>query len=295
MTGSPPTARVLRILEHLAARPDGPRTVTEIARELGIARATCALIVDELTDAGWAVHVDRGYMLGPRIVPVARAAMTSPAPGGPAHDALVAMAADLGLVCTTSAVLNDNIVVLDRAGPTTTDDFDVRVGMRYPFAPPSGIVNVAWEPDEVVEAWLRRSPRPLPDDDRERLWQVVREVRDTGVLIERLDDQAFRLQALLANMATEDLSDALRRAVGDALVPLASRDYRRPDLRPGGTYPISLIVAPTFDADGRQRLVVGAFVAQPDVPYADAMRIAERVRQGADRITEWVGGIDPWQ
>jgi DNA-binding IclR family transcriptional regulator len=295
MTGSPPTARVLRILEHLAARPDGPRTVTEIARELGIARATCALIVDELAEAAWVVQVERGYVLGPRIVPVARAAMSSPAPGGPAHDVLVELATDLGLVCTTSAVLNDYIVVLDRAGPIATDGFEVRVGMRYPFAPPSGIVNVAWEPDAVVEAWLRRSPRPLPDDDRDRLWQVVRDVRESGVLIERLDDQAFQVQALLANLATEDLSDALRRAVGDALVPLASRDYRRPDLRPGGSYPISLIVAPTFDADGRQRLVVGAFVAQPDVPYADAMRIAERVRQGADRITEWVGGIDPWQ
>jgi hypothetical protein len=166
--------------------------------------------------------------------------------------------------------------------------------MRFAFVPPLGIVNVAWEPDHAVTAWLRRSPRPLSDDDEARLWAVVREVRRTGVHIERLTEHVFRLQSVLANLSTEDLPDGLRRAVGDALAPLASRAYRRGDLRPGGTYSLSRVVAPTFDGDGRQRLVVAAFVGRDDVPYDDVMRIAARVRDAADRVTEWAGGIDPW-
>ena len=47
-SASPPTARVVRLLEHLAQQPHEPRTVTQLARELGMPRATCALIVEEL-------------------------------------------------------------------------------------------------------------------------------------------------------------------------------------------------------------------------------------------------------
>jgi DNA-binding IclR family transcriptional regulator len=284
----------VRVLEHLAARPDTPRSATEIARELGIARATCALVLEELTALGWLIRTEDGYVLGPQIVPVGRAALHGAASAGGAHDELVALAADLGLVCTTAAVLGDSIAVLDRAGPTDEHRFEVRVGMRFAFVPPLGIVNVAWEPDHAVTAWLRRSPRPLADDDEARLWAVVREVRRTGVHIERLTEHVFRLQSVLANLSTEDLPDGLRRAVGDALAPLASRAYRRGDLRPGGTYSLSRVVAPTFDSDGRQRLVVAAFVGEADVPYDDVMRIATRVRQAADRVTEWAGGVDPW-
>lgn len=291
---SPPTARVVRVLEHLAARPDEPRNATEIARDLGIARATCALVLEELTGSGWVVQTTRGYVLGPRLVPVGRAALASPAAGALAHDALVALADELDLVCTTSGVVGTQIVVLDRAGPSTSEDLNVDVGMRFSFAPPSGIVNVVWQSDGVVNAWLRDSPRPLNDEDLERFWNVVVDARASGVFVERLDPQALQLSSVLAGLATEDVPDALRRAIGDVLGPLASRAYRSRDLRAGRSYPVSLVAAPTFDSSGRQHLVITAFVVRADVPHAEVARIAERVRSAADQVTKNAGGNDPW-
>jgi DNA-binding IclR family transcriptional regulator len=292
---SPPTARVVRVIEHLASRPDRPRNATDIARELGIARATCALILEELASTGWLAHIPgKGYVLGPRLVPIGQSALTSPASGSLAHDALVALSDDLGLVCTTSGVVGDRIFVLDRAGPHTTQGLDVHVGMQFPFAPPLGIVNLAWQPDSVVEDWLRTSPRPLSDEDRKRLWEAVADARASGVYIEQLTPHIFPLWSLLAGMARDDVPAALQRAIGDALVPLAGRGYHSRDLVPGRSYPVSIAVAPTFDGRGRQHLALAAFVADDAVPYKRLMRIAERVRAAADSVTREAGGFDPW-
>jgi DNA-binding IclR family transcriptional regulator len=292
---SPPTARVVRVVEYLASRPTTAMTTTEIARDLGIARATCALVLDELTECGWLVRIDGGYVLGPRVVPVGRAALASRGGALEHHGDLEALADALGVVCTTSSVIGEYIVVMDCAGPVRTDGFDVRVGMRYPFAPPSGIVHVAWEPDHVVDAWLQRAPQRLDDDDLNRLWAVVRDVRERGVHVDRLTSHVFQIQALLADLATEELPDALRRAVGGALAPFASRGYRNRELRSGRRYAVSLVVAPAFDADGRQRFAVGAFVARSDVTYRELQRITALVRETAERITAWAGGRDPWR
>jgi DNA-binding IclR family transcriptional regulator len=293
---SPPTARVVRILEYLAGRPGSPQTVTQIARALRMARATCALVVEQLADHAWVVRTDDGYVLGPAVVPVARAALDSPASGSVAHEALAELAADLDTLCTTSAVIGGDIVVLDRAGPPPLGDGEaVAVGARFPFTPPSGIMHVAWEPDAVVDAWLQRTPSPVPASDIARLRDVARDVRVRGVLVERLTDQAPRLLALLAGMANDEMPDALRRLVGDMVAPLASRDYLARELRPGRSYPVHIVAAPTFDPTGRQRHLVAAFVAQPALPYAELTATSQRVRAAADQVTAAMGGADPWR
>lgn len=291
---SPPTTRVVRVLEHLARRPAEPRTVTQVARELGIARATCALIVEELVGLGWLARDTDGVVLGTGAVPVARAALAGPGGAAVARDALVALAADLDLVCTVSGLIGDDIVVLDRAGPTGPAEFDVRVGSRYPFSPPLGIMNIAWEPDRTIEEWMARSPWPLAPADIERLWAAVHDMRRHGVLIERLTDY-FHLHSVLAGMASEDLPGVLRRAVGDVLYPLAGRDYLRRELRPGRRYPVSIIAAPAFDDGGRQRFLVGAYVAARDIPHARILAIADRVATAAATVTEATAGTDPWR
>jgi DNA-binding IclR family transcriptional regulator len=291
---SPPTARVVRVLEYLAGRPGSPQTVTQIARALRVPRATCALVVEQLADHAWVVRTEHGYVLGPAVVPVARAALESPASGAVSHAALTALAADLDTVCTTSAVIGGHIVVVDRAGPPHLGDVAVAVGARFPFTPPSGIMHVAWEPDAVVDAWLQRTPAPLPAADVARLRDVARDVRARGVLVERLTDQAPRLLALLAGMANDEMPDALRQLVGDVVAPLASRDYLARELRPGRSYPVNIVAAPTFDHTGRQRHLIAAFVAQAALPYAALTATSQRVRAAADVVTAAIGGSDPW-
>lgn len=294
-SASPPTARVVRLLEHLAQRPHEARSVSQLARELAMPRATCALIVDELVGLGWLAADRDGVVLGTGPIPIGRAALASPGSATIAHDALVALEHDLGVACTTSAVIGGDIVVLERIGPPAAGGLDLRVGSRFPFSPPIGVMNIAWDPDDAIEAWMARSPWPLPAEHVARLWEAVHDMRRHGVLVERLSEHLPLAYALLAGIMSDELPHALRRVVGDVLYPLAGRDYLHAELRAGHDYPVNIVAAPVFDDAGRQRFLIGAFLADQAVPHARIVAVAERVRAAADTVTAALGGHDPWR
>ena len=61
-------SKTLAVLEALAIASPYPRRISELAEEFGINAATCARILRELVDAGYAVQISRqdGYAAGPR-------------------------------------------------------------------------------------------------------------------------------------------------------------------------------------------------------------------------------------
>lgn len=61
-------SKTLAVLEALAIASPYPRRISELAEEFGINTATCARILRELVDAGYAVQISRqdGYAAGPR-------------------------------------------------------------------------------------------------------------------------------------------------------------------------------------------------------------------------------------
>ena len=75
---SPPTHRVVSVLNLLAADPERRRTLTAIAGGAAISPATCLGILNELAHAGYIVrHPDRSYSLGGALVSVGAAARDS--------------------------------------------------------------------------------------------------------------------------------------------------------------------------------------------------------------------------
>lgn len=73
MSGSPPTSRVVSVVELLAARPDGC-SVAEVTASLELNRATVTSVLAELERTGWARRrADRSYVLGPGLLGVTEA------------------------------------------------------------------------------------------------------------------------------------------------------------------------------------------------------------------------------
>src|SRR5690606_18996047 len=78
---SPPTERVVAVIDLLAAHPDRRFTLTEIITQLAITKATCFSLLRTRTRAGYLVrHPDKTYGLGPALVAVGRAAQKSFSP-----------------------------------------------------------------------------------------------------------------------------------------------------------------------------------------------------------------------
>jgi DNA-binding IclR family transcriptional regulator len=292
---SPPTLRVVNLLNLLAADPRRSLTLTAIAGQAAITPATCLGILNELAQAGYVVrHPDRTYSLGGALVSVGAAARDSRAGISQARIELRALGEELGRLCTASSVIGDDIVVLDVAGPVRDATPLVRVGSRFPFLAPVGLVNAAWHGDAVITRWLERAPVELPAKKLSRLRAVIASARQQGYMVERLTNVEANLHQILPMAFANAGSEATRRALAEALMIFADRDYLTNELERPATSSVSVICAPCFDADGRPELVLGVYVMEVKVTIAAVRRIATRLRAACDAVTTSIGGRDPF-
>ncbi|MEE2033767.1 IclR family transcriptional regulator [Rhodococcus chondri] len=290
---SPPTERVVQVLDHLVAHPHARFGLSELARDLDLSKPTCLGILTVLTDAGYLLRdpAGRTYGLGPALIVAGRAAQRGYAVGPVAHRHLTELSARLGVVCTASGVVGDRIAVLDVAGAHGSAA-GARVGEVYPFAPPVGLMFVLWDRDERVECWLRREPTLPVRIDHERLRRVIDECRRTGYLVESHTRGGQRLYALMAGVVAHDLAPDLRELLGELVSSPGERVLLPDRWDTAGAHAVNLIAAPVYDAEGHQSLVVAAHLER-DVDIVEVERIGDALVATADAITRELGGRRP--
>ncbi|MCP2275565.1 helix-turn-helix domain-containing protein [Nocardia amikacinitolerans] len=286
---SAPTERVVQLLDFLVEQRGKRFGLSELARELGMAKPTCLGILTELTAGGYLVrdphtHV---YGLGPALIAAGRVAQDSFAISAIARGELAELSARYRTTCTASAVVGDRISVLESTGPGM-----VKVGASYHFAPPVGLMYVLWDTDAAFDAWLATPPTVPLQQDEARLRQVVAECRERGYLVESLTAAGRRLYSLLAGVAARDLPDELRELVGELVTSLGERVYLGADLRPRKEHPVSLLAAPTYGGDGRQNMVLTMYVGA-SITGAEIARRGAALVAAADAVTSASGGRKP--
>ncbi|MCU1375183.1 MAG: hypothetical protein JWO68_2469, partial [Actinomycetia bacterium] len=233
----------------------------------------------------------KAYSLGPELVMLGFAAQDGFTALQVARRHADRLAVELELSCTVSAVVDDVHVVLARSGPREVSDPTVRIGQRFPFAPPWGTANVAWDTDEVVDAWLAKDPVVPGELDLTHLGQIVAAARHHGFLVEVASEVGLRLNASLAHL-TEG-NDHVVDLVVQATSSLGYRHYLTDGLDDDATYDVAMIGAPTFDADGRQELLVALFGFR-HLGGRELRAKVDRLVAATAEITDAVGGTDPW-
>jgi DNA-binding IclR family transcriptional regulator len=291
---SPPTGRVVAILDFLARHPHDRFGVSELARRLGLSKPTCLGIVTTLTESDYLVRdsQDKTYRLGPALISLGHAAQESLRVDPAARAQLRRLSAISGTTAALSAVIDDRITVLELVGPPGAD-VGVQVGQSYPFAPPVGLMFVLWD-DVALRDWLAKEPTIPLRTDGERLGRVVTECRRTGYLVERLTPGGRRLYALMAGMSSR-LPDELRALLGELIADIGERVYLRADIPAIGgrrRHDISVISAPVFDHHQRQAMVVSLQVGRAMTDGEIAKR-ARALTATADALTNRLGGAKP--
>jgi DNA-binding IclR family transcriptional regulator len=289
---SPPTERVIAVLDHFVATRGRRIGLSALARELGISKPTCLGIVTGLVAAGYLVRDPRTltYGLGPALVAAGRVARQSFVAGDVARRHLAPLAERYGSTCVASGVVGEEIMLLDAVGPSGATP--VKVGERYPFAPPSGLMYVLWGPDDAFDRWLAKEPMLPVRMDREHLRTVVEQCRASGYLVESLTPAGMRLHTLMAGVATYELPPEVRALVGEMVSSLGERVYLGAEVGPRKRHPVNLIAAPTYDADGRQELVLTLYVGG-SVTGAEIARRGGALVAAADAVTAELGGAAP--
>lgn len=288
---SPPTDRVVQILDFLATRPAQRYGVSELARRVGLSKPTCLGIVTSLTEAGYLVRdpADKTYRLGPSLITLGHRAQESMRVSPAAREHLRRLSARYDAPAALSAVVDDRITLLDLVAPPGARP-GVEVGQSYPFAPPVGLMFVLWD-DAAEQDWLRRQPTIPLRTDTARLKRVVASCRADGYLVERQTPGGRRLYALMAGMPTE-LPDELRALLGELVSDIGERVYLRGEGSVRAKHDISVISAPVFDHYRRQVMVVSMHVGKA-LTDSEIRERARAVVLTADAVTAQLGGMRP--
>lgn len=287
---SPPTERVVRILDYLAGHPDRRFGVSELARRLGLSKPTCLGIVTTLADAGYLVRDpgDKTYRLGPSLITLGHKAQESLRVSPAAREELRRLSSRFGVTAALSGVIDDRITLLDLVAPPGARP-GVVVGQSYPFAPPVGLMFVLWD-DEAQRDWLAKEPTIPLRTDTERLNRVIAECRAHGYLVERLTPGGRRLYSLMAGMST-DLPDELRALLGELVSDIGERVYLRAETAGARRrHDISVISAPVYDHYQRQVMVASMHIGKSLTDNEITERARELVAT-ADAVTTQLGGV----
>ena len=288
---SPPTQRVVAILDFMAEHPHDRFGLSELARHVGLAKPTCLGIVTTLTESGYLVRDsrDKTYRLGPSLIALGHIAQESMRVSPAAREELRRLSGAFNTTAALAAVVDDRITLLELVGPPGAD-VGVRVGQSYPFAPPVGLMFVLWD-DDALRDWLSRAPTIPLRTDTQRLDRVIAECRTAGYLVERLTPGGRRLYALMAGMSSK-LPDELRALLGELISDIGERVYLRSEAEARQRHDISVISAPVYDHHRRQIMVVSLQIGRA-MTDSEIARHAKGLTATADALTAGLGGAKP--
>ncbi|AQT81806.1 ArsR family transcriptional regulator [Mycolicibacterium litorale] len=289
---SPPTQRVVAILDFLARHPHDRFGLSELARRLGLAKPTCLGILTTLTDSGYLVRdaADKTYRLGPSLITLGHLAQEALRVNPAARAELTRLSNAFATTAALAGVVDDRITLLELVGPPGSD-VGVRVGQSYPFAPPVGLMFVLWD-DEALRSWLGKTPTIPLRTDTQRLDRVIAECRTSGFLVERLTPAGRRLYALMAGMSST-LPDELRALLGELISDIGERVYLRSESDGSRQrHDVSVISAPVYDHYHRQAMVVSLQIGRA-LTDSEIAKHARGLVATADTLTAHLGGTKP--
>jgi len=296
---SPPTRRVAELLDTVVRRPGHSFTLAELAKDTGISKATCLGIVNELAETGWLSRdpATKTYRPGATMLAAGAAAEEGFAAVHLARPHIAALTRETGMACTASAIVDDLVTVLARTDPpgrgTALVGPAFRVGQRYPFDPPSGVMFVAWDDDATVEAWLAREPLPPLRSEPEQLRAVVRACRTRGHLVVGLGEPDAGLYTLLSDLADAQLAARLGELLQQRM-PAGVQPYLIGEPTARKRYDVSTIVAPVFDRDGHTEFLLAVLPMTSGITGTEIRDAAAALMRTTDEITRAIGGHNPW-
>jgi DNA-binding IclR family transcriptional regulator len=284
---APAVERSIAVLNYLAAHAGERFTLSEIARDLALNKATLHAILGALADGGYLARdpVAKSYSLGPALIALGNAAGQSFSAVDAAQPEMQSLADETGLDAISSIAIGGEIVILARAGTPRPFGIAVQPGQRLPLIPPIGAVFVAWSGDEEIEAWLGRLGA-ISDETRRRFRRAVQAARDRGYSVGLEGDAQLLLTALRTHGRGAP-------TVTEGVKGLRKEEYALVDVDPRGSYRLNHIGVPVFGPDGRVSFALFLIGFQGLVDGRQLDQFATKLGNAAQRVTKAIHGREP--
>jgi DNA-binding IclR family transcriptional regulator len=282
---SPPTRRVVDIIEYLSQRRDTPTRLSDIVQALSLNQATAHTILKELVETGWVTRdpVDKTFSLGGALVRLARQIDDSASVAHAARAAADAAAAATGYAASVSERAGDQLVIT--AFITGGDDrWTAVAGDRFPFAAPFGPAFAAWEPPDERRAWVHRSG-VTSDAFEAQLATQLDDILEQGFSVERLSPEMASAIPIMTRIQAETLSESMRDRLGEVLLEMTSTPTTSTGADSRHGHYVGAIAAPVFNRAGR---VTHNICVHPFAPLAP-----RKLLQVGRRLVRAAAAIEP--
>jgi len=290
LTPSPAVVRATDLLHHLARHPTRRFTVSELARQVGVPRATCDTLLLGLAEGGF-VRRDASlrYELGAACILVGDAArVANPALRAAAEQAEALAHARASVVAVSVRDQEETRVasVFDFGPPL---GFRARVGEAIRLVPPFGASFVAWDDEAGIRRWLDRADPPLSRADERHYRAALEAVRRRGYSLTLVTARQPTLIEAFQRLADEGGNDA-RRARDDAARHMAHTEYLATALDPDALVRVAQVSAPVFEPDGAVGASIMLLGPAHDLTAAEAEGLGGEVAAAAAAATRDVRG-----
>jgi len=289
---SPSARRAAQLLEYLARRRDQSFSVSELARDLGLNRATCQAVLMALEEAALVRRDPRtkAYSLGAALIPLGDAALSSLPVVDEARAEVERLASTTGVEAVSAIALERDLLIVAVAG--TPQRFVLRVGQSVPLAPPFGAAFVAWSDDARIEAWLAGAGA-MSDEQRARYIAALRAVEERGYSVTLEIRSPERLAVALAHLRSQAYRTDAAVAEHHVLNQLLQEEYVIPDDDAPGKHRIEQVSAPVFDEQGDVALTLGLAGFSHDLTLEQLAGYVAPLLSATARLTARLGGRRP--
>jgi DNA-binding IclR family transcriptional regulator len=297
---SPQTDRIVMLTELLASDPKTGRSLADIARHLGVAKATCYPMVVALAESGWLVRhpVRKTYQLGPALVPIGQAASRATDVVDLARTVMHELADTSELACLGFIRSGADLVVAEVVQPISgrSGTLGLRVGDKVLMAPPLGAALAAWYGQDQLDEWLQLGTKALSTETdflQAEYEPILDTVRERGFAVECLWQQDRSISDAVAELRTP--------GVGGQRAALALREARRllsadvavGTIDPTAHYQLLSVNATAFDQDTSPALILCLVDAPSSVTGERITELGVLVREAAERVTTLMHGRSP--
>lgn len=253
---SPPTDRVVAVMNLLGDEPERRMTVSEIGRELGISRATAHAILAALGSHDWVVRdpMSGDFSWGPAIQSLA--SRPSDARRRLLRARLAELSVELGMPVLLFHRNGMDLTAIEAAGESPPTP-PVGVGFHVPFLAPFGREFAAFLDDSAQRAWLDRLNASTAEI-RSRLYEVLADIRGRGFAVERLSRELSRVNTALQALAGSGDIDVVINRLAAVVAEGTIVDFRDDELGEDEEHEIAMVMAPMSGPDGLANYAISA-------------------------------------
>lgn len=295
MAVSPPTSRVIAVLEALADAPEG-LAASAMARTLGLSTSTLSLILMTLREMNYVERLpDRSFRLGAGLMRLFNGLKERFPLFGVGNEEINRLFEMFDCGCALARIGPSSQEVILTAGPTA--DLGINPGVRLPLDPPHGSIAMAWRSSQEIDQWLLDTPYANIHVGNTDQRNVLASIRDLGFVVYGVRQNGTSMieqfRDLLRAVQQADSTDSLQRRLNQLALVVGTKIHTVDELASRRRRDVSHIIAPVFGADEQPRYLVSLHVMRDSISPDDLHQCIDELLRSTEVLTAHVGGRRP--